>query len=157
MRLNYDGGGFAKMSTYLARAFFRAPAALFVRGGPGVRGGSPMDSPDDDGTNEFDNPEGLRRDAGGVDRGGPLLSPIDDCARGGGVALVGGGGILDGGAPPIRLGEAVCALDGGGGGAGVDAAEVPSYNRGQVSTSLIIIQGNSRHTLPLTQRLSSLS
>lgn len=145
------------MSTYLARAFFRPPAALFVRGGPGVRGGSPMDSPEEDGTNEFDNPEGLRSDAGGVDRGGPLLNPIDDCARGGGVPLIGGGGILDGGAPPIRLGEAVCALDGGGGGAGVDAAEVPSYNWGQISTSFIIIRRKSRRTLPFTQRLSSLS
>lgn len=57
-----------------------------------------------------------------------MLRPIDDWARGGGVELLGGGGLARGApVPPILLGEAVCALEGGGGGLGVEAAEVPSY------------------------------
>jgi hypothetical protein len=43
------------------------------------------------------------------------------------VELLGGGGAVAGMlAPPILLGEAVCARDGGGSGAGAGVADVPS-------------------------------
>jgi len=53
-----------------------------------------------------------------AERGGPILpKPIEDCERGGGVELLSGDGLGPdcGGRPFIELGDAVRALDGGGG------------------------------------------
>jgi len=131
--LQVGGGGVLKTSTYFALAFFRWP------GRPVVEGGREPPSPTGtSGMNEADSPDGVRSDAGGVgdDAGGP---PKADCERGGGVPPLGGGGrpVLSFTPPAIVLGDAVCAREGGGGEGCGGALGLAS--------------------LPLTQRLSSLS
>jgi len=108
-----------------------------ARGGPTEANGA---SPGSlvGGTKDAESADGTRDDPRGVNFGGPAVKPIDDCARGGGVELFGGGRAIEGALfLPILLGEAVCARDGGGGCAGVGVADAPSF--------------------PLIQRLSSLS
>jgi len=88
--------------------------------------------PEIGGTTDDDSPDSPlgNVDRGNVDElgGGRILpKPIEDCERGGGVALFSGEGFgLDcGGLPFIALGDAVRALDGGGGvGGGVE--DVPT-------------------------------
>jgi hypothetical protein len=56
--------------------------------------------------------------------GGELLRSIDVDALGGGVELAGGVDLGGGGAIPA--GDAVCGLEGGGGGAGLEGSSAPT-------------------------------